>query len=150
MKSFCKKDLLLKKREAALKKNNDNVGAGYIEKKGQQFLMRAPGQLKTNEDIERVVVKTFDGVPVTSIDTLYGKLNFVMEPLLRGPWANHAVAIDLDNVSYRPLVGNGESRDTQIMTNVQANDVDGRKDMILTEAGLEISLPETHAVLKFN
>ena len=93
---------------------------------------------------------TFDGVPVTSIDTLYGKLNFVMEPLLRGPWANHAVAIDLDNVSYRPLVGNGESRDTQIMTNVQANDVDGRKDMILTEAGLEISLPETHAVLKFN
>ena len=93
---------------------------------------------------------TFEGVPVTSIDTLYGKLNFVMEPLLRGPWANHAVAIDLANVAYRPLVGNGESRDTQIMTNVQANDVDGRKDMILTEAGLEISLPETHAVLKFN
>ena len=93
---------------------------------------------------------TFDGVPVTSIDTLYGKLNFVMEPLLRGPWANHAVAIDLDNVAYRPLVGNGESRDTQIMTNVQANDVDGRKDMVLTEAGLEISLPETHTVLQFS
>jgi len=35
------------------------------------------------------------------------------------------------------------------MTNVQNNDVDGRKDMILTEAGLEIALPETHAVLKF-
>ncbi|KTD62213.1 efflux RND transporter permease subunit [Legionella spiritensis] len=56
--------LTLQDIEAALKKNNDNVGAGYIEKKGQQFLMRAPGQLKTNEDIERVVVKTFDGVPV--------------------------------------------------------------------------------------
>ena len=93
---------------------------------------------------------TFEGVPVTSIDTLYGKLNFVMEPLLRGPWANHAVAIDMDNVSYRPIVDNGESRDTQIITNVQNNDVDGRKDMVLTEAGLEISLPETHAVLKFN
>jgi len=91
----------------------------------------------------------FDGVAVTKVDTLYGSLNFVMEPLLRGPWADHAVAIDLKNVAYRPLQGNGESRDTQIMTNVQNNDVDGRKDMILTEAGLEIALPETHAVLKF-
>jgi len=117
---------------------------------GQSFL----GNAMSSNNGYRVGLEknagTFDGVPVTSIDTLYGKLNFVMEPLLRGPWANHAIAIDLDNVSYRPLVGNGESRDTQIMTNVQANDVDGRKDMILTEAGLEISLPETHAVLKFN
>ena len=92
----------------------------------------------------------FDGVQITQVDTLYGTLNFVMEPLLRGPWANHAVCVDLNNVAYRPLVGNGESRDTQILTNIQNNDVDGRKDMILTEAGLEISLPETHAVLKFS
>ena len=60
--------LTLQDIEAALKKNNDNVGAGYIEKKGQQFLMRAPGQLKTNEDIERVVVKTIGGVPVHILD----------------------------------------------------------------------------------
>jgi len=117
---------------------------------GQSFL----GNAMSSNNGYRVGLEknagTFDGVPVTSIDTLYGKLNFVMEPLLRGPWANHAIAIDLDNVSYRPLVGNSESRDTQIMTNVQANDMDGRKDMILTEAGLEIQLPETHAVLKFN
>ena len=91
----------------------------------------------------------FNGVNITKVDTLYGTLNFVMEPLLRGPWANHAVAIDLNNVAYRPLAGNGESRDTQIMTNVQDNAVDGRQDLILTEAGLEISLPETHAILKF-
>ena len=36
------------------------------------------------------------------------------------------------------------------MTNVQNNNVDGRKDMILTEAGLEISLPETHGILKWS
>ena len=91
----------------------------------------------------------FNGVNVTQVDTLYGTLNFVMEPLLRGPWANHAIVVDLNNVAYRPLAGNGESRDTQIITNIQANDMDGRRDMILTEAGLEIQLPETHAVLKF-
>tara|TARA_R100000951_G_scaffold21177_1_gene17627 strand:- start:3091 stop:4536 length:1446 start_codon:yes stop_codon:yes gene_type:complete len=92
----------------------------------------------------------FSGVNVTQVDTLYGTLNFVMEPLLRGPWANHAIVVDLNNVAYRPLAGNGESRDTQILTNIQNNDVDGRKDMILTEAGLEIQLPETHAILKFS
>jgi hypothetical protein len=47
-------------------------------------------------------------------------------------------------------MGNGVSRDTQIITNVQNRNVDGRKDMVLTEAGLEISLPETHTVLQFS
>jgi len=32
------------------------------------------------------------------------------------------------------------------MTNVQSADEDLRKDMILTEAGLEITLPESHAL----
>ena len=54
--------------------------------------------------------------------------------------------VDLDHVSYRPLVGNGLNRDTHIVTNVQSDDEDLRKDMILTEAGLEVSLPETHAL----
>jgi hypothetical protein len=72
-----------------------------------------------------------------------------MEPLFRGPYENTAIMVDLNNVAYRPLVGNGVSRDTQIITNVQDQNVDGRKDMILTEAGLEISLPETHTVLQF-
>jgi hypothetical protein len=117
---------------------------------GQSFLgntMASNSGMRANLDKNAGM---FDGVPVTTVDTMYGTLNFVMEPLLRGPWADHAVAIDLSNVAYRPLAGNGESRDTQIITNVQNNDIDGRKDMILTESGLEISLPETHAVLKFN
>jgi len=87
---------------------------------------------------------------VTRVSTLYGNLNFVLEPLLRGFHADTAIMVDLNNVAYRPLMGNGSSRDTQIITNVQNRDVDGRKDMILTEAGLEIQLPETHTVLKFS
>ena len=65
-------------------------------------------------------------------------------------YEDYAVAVDLKNVAYRPLVGNGQNRDTHITTNIQGNDEDGRRDMILTEAGLEISLPETHAVLKWS
>jgi len=90
------------------------------------------------------------GHSVTMVNTIFGNLHFVAEPLLRGPWENYAVAVDMSNVAYRPLVGNGISRDTFIETNIQGNDEDGRKDQIITEAGLEISLPETHAILKFS
>ena len=57
--------------------------------------------------------------------------------------------VDMGQVAYRPLVGNGVNRDTHIITNVQQADEDLRKDMILTEAGLEITLPETHALYNF-
>ena len=77
-------------------------------------------------------------------------MHFVPEPLFRGQDENLAIAIDMANVKYRPLVGNGTSRDTHIISNVQNNNVDGRKDIVMTEAGLEISLPETHAVMKFS
>ena len=90
------------------------------------------------------------GHQVTVVNTIFGNLHFVAEPLLRGPWEDYAVAVDMSNVAYRPLAGNGISRDTFVETNVQGNDIDGRKDQIITEAGLEISLPETHAVLKFS
>lgn len=52
----------------ALDANNDNRGAGYIETNGQQLLVRSPGQLKTIEDIENVVVKAVDNTPVTVAD----------------------------------------------------------------------------------
>jgi hypothetical protein len=45
------------------------------------------------------------------------------------------------------VIGNGVNRDTSITTNVQQADEDLRKDMILTEAGLEVSIPESHALL---
>lgn len=89
------------------------------------------------------------GHAVTRVSTIFGNLHFVQEPLLRGLYEDYAIAIDLKNVAWRPLSANGVSRDTHVITNVQDNDVDGRKDMILTEAGLEIQLPETHAILKW-
>ena len=89
------------------------------------------------------------GHNVTRINTAFGNLHIVQEPLFRGAYSGHMVMIDLKNVAYRPLSGNGKNRDTHIMTNVQANDMDGRKDMILTEAGLEISLAETHGLINF-
>jgi len=48
----------------ALQVNNDNRGAGYIERNGQQLLVRSPGQLATVEDIGNVIVTEHGSVPV--------------------------------------------------------------------------------------
>ncbi len=48
----------------ALEKNNANVGAGYIEKSGEQYLIRVPGQVSNIEDIGNIVVTTNASIPV--------------------------------------------------------------------------------------
>ncbi len=48
----------------ALRNNNNNRGAGYIEPGGQQLLIRSPGQLQDMEDIGNVVVATRGDSPV--------------------------------------------------------------------------------------
>jgi len=121
----------------------------YLNKLGNgSFLNNSVGSSQYRLDVN--TVPGAFGHTVTVVNTIFGNLHFVAEPLLRGPWEDYAIAIDMKNVAYRPLVGNGVSRDTFIETNVQDNGIDGRQDQILTEAGLEISLPETHAILKFS
>ena len=61
---------------SALEKNNANVGAGYIEKSGEQYLIRVPGQVTTMDEIGRIVVKNVRGIPVLVrdvADIVYGK-----------------------------------------------------------------------------
>ena len=87
------------------------------------------------------------GHKVLKVDTIHGDMTLVKEPLFRANYSGYMCLVDLDHVAYRPLVGNGYNRDTSITTNVQQADEDLRKDLILTEAGLEVSLPETHALL---
>jgi len=49
---------------AALERNNANVGAGYIERGGEQLLIRAPGQLGTLDDIANIVIANVQGTPI--------------------------------------------------------------------------------------
>lgn len=51
-----------------LRRNNSNVGAGYIERHGQQWLVRSPGQLKNLQDIASLVVAKRDDGPVRLSD----------------------------------------------------------------------------------
>ena len=114
--------------------NNGFIDASTDGTQAQYMLERAQGSF---------------GHKVMKVDTVHGDLTLVKEPLFRGLSSTFMALVDLDHVSYRPLVGNGINRDTAITTNVQQADEDLRKDLILTEAGLEVSLPETHALFNF-
>jgi len=48
----------------ALENNNQNTGGSYIEQQSNAYFIRGMGQVKSIEDIERIVVKTIDGLPV--------------------------------------------------------------------------------------
>ncbi|KPN16621.1 cation transporter [Xanthomonas sp. Mitacek01] len=48
----------------AVASNTRNVGAGYIERNGQQLLVRVPGQVADLEAIGNIVLARRDGVPI--------------------------------------------------------------------------------------
>lgn len=49
----------------ALEQNNANVGAGYIERHGTQYLIRIPGQVADLAEIRRIALRNVAGAPVT-------------------------------------------------------------------------------------
>ena len=57
-------DLTIADLIEALENNNENVGAGYIEKYGEQYLVRVPGQVKTIEDIKHIIIAKRDEVTI--------------------------------------------------------------------------------------
>ena len=90
------------------------------------------------------------GLDTTTISCVYGDMNVVRNIHLDG--TNIAMlGVNMKNCAYRPLIGNVKNRDTSVYVGVQTQEkscVDRRVDQIITEAGMEWSLPETHAVWK--
>ena len=48
----------------ALEKNNSIAGGAYIEKVNQSYFIRAEGKVKSIQDIENIVVKNTNGLPI--------------------------------------------------------------------------------------
>lgn len=48
----------------ALERNNTSVGAGYIEQKGESYVVRADGRVQSAEDIGNIIISNEAGVPV--------------------------------------------------------------------------------------
>ena len=90
------------------------------------------------------------GLDVTQVYTPYGVMNLVRNVHLDGSPVK-ILAMNMAQCAYRPLVGNGLNRDTAVYVGVQTlenSGVDRRVDLIQTEAGMEVRMPEAHAVWK--
>ena len=88
------------------------------------------------------------GLDTTNISTPFGDMNVVRNIHLDGTNVQ-MLGINMKYAKYRPLVGNGVNRDTSVYVGVQTlenSGVDRRVDLILTEAGMEWSMPECHAI----
>ena len=88
------------------------------------------------------------GLDTTNITTPFGDMNVVRNVHLDGTNVK-MLGINMKYCSYRPLVGNGVNRDTSVYVGVQTLEntgIDRRVDLILTEAGMEWSMPECHAI----
>ena len=88
------------------------------------------------------------GVDINTFSTPYGDMNVARNIHLDGTNVK-MLGVNMKNCAYRPLVGNGLNRDTSVYVGVQTlenSGVDRRVDLILTEAGMEWSMPESHAI----
>jgi len=52
----------------ALNRNNDNRGAGYVERYGEQYLVRTPGQAAGIDDLKSIIVSNRNGIPIRVAD----------------------------------------------------------------------------------
>ena len=98
----------------------------------------ARGQLMT-----KATEKSY-GVNITEYVTAFGKINIVHNPLFVGNYAGYAFLLDMESFKYRYM----NNRDTKLMTNVQAPDVDGQVDQYISEVGLQRMQAPRHALLK--
>ncbi|SER31177.1 cobalt-zinc-cadmium resistance protein CzcA [Nitrosomonas sp. Nm51] len=60
----------------ALERNNLNIGAGYIERRGEQYLVRVPGQVTNLPEIGEIILGSRQGIPILIkdvADVLIGK-----------------------------------------------------------------------------
>lgn len=86
------------------------------------------------------------GMNVVTVETTYGILHFKSHPLFteHPAFEKSILIVDVGNLRYRPL----NDRDTTLLPDRQANDVDGRKDEWFTEAGLEVNFPESNMLIQ--
>lgn len=102
----------------------------------------AKGKLETRQD------DTTYGLNVSTFVSPFGRVEFVTHWLLEGTeYGGYVAILDFDEIVYRYLANEDESRNTHIRENIQARDEDGRKDEYLTECGLQLGQEKRHALI---
>ena len=99
----------------------------------------AMNKLQVNQDAAKF------GLNIMEYITPFGTYSLMNDQkMLEGAvYGGYGIILDPENIKYRYL----EGRDTKLNTNIQANDADETKEEYITEAGLEVRLPKTHALI---
>ena len=99
----------------------------------------AMGKLQVYEEAQKF------GLAIFKYITPFGEYMLMNDQrVLEGAvYGGYGIVIDPANIKYRYLKG----RDTHIETDIQNNDADEVQEQYLTEAGLEVRQPKTHAVI---
>jgi hypothetical protein len=81
------------------------------------------------------------GLSITRYRSPYGDIDIVYHRLLSQVLDGYGFAVDLDCIKERSL------QNTRVKMNVAANDYDGFKDEILTEAHIQLMLEKKHGII---
>ena len=122
----------------------------WMHKLGGYFKNNLEISSNMRADFAMTGKKKVAGIDVTVFSTPYGDMNVTRNIHLDGTDVK-ILGINMKHCAYRPLIGNGLNRDTSVYVGVQTlenSGVDRRVDLILTEAGMEWSMPESHAIWK--
>ena len=128
----------------------DTATYNWLHKLGGYFKNNMELSSNFSADLAVTGRKKVLGLDTTTISTVYGDMNVVRNVHLDGSPVK-ILAMNMKHCYYRPLVGNGISRDTGIYVGVQTlenSGIDRRVDQILTEAGMEFGMAESHAIWK--
>ena len=136
--------------------NNSTANVFFVSTAVYNWLHKLGGYFKNNleispnfrADFAMTGKKKILGIDITTFSTPYGDMNVARNIHLDGSNIK-MLGINMKYASYRPLIGNGVNRDTSVYVGVQTlenSGIDRRVDLILTEAGLELSMPECHAL----
>ena len=120
----------------------------WLHKLGGYFANNLETSPNFRADMSLTGKKKVFGVDISTFSTVYGDMNVARNIHLDGTNVK-MLGINMKNCAYRPLSGNGVNRDTSVYVGVQTlenSGVDRRVDQILTEAGMEWSMAESHAV----
>lgn len=102
----------------ALEKNNENTGGSYIEQRSNAYFIRGLGQVKTLGDIEKIVIKSVNGVPILIRDVAevrFGSANRYGAVTRNGEGEVVAgVALMLKGENFSKVIRNVKERMAQI------------------------------------
>jgi hypothetical protein len=131
----------------------EKMGRYHTNKSGDKLCLLGSGALialvkmfRNNSNLQVRYGEKIYGLTVTIITTPFGDVNLVTHPLFNedATMTYWMLFLDIWNLKYRPLL----DRDTRLLKNRQNNGDDFRRDEFLTEAGLELNMPESHMLVK--